>query len=534
MSKNSERAHVITYQRVLVGDNLFVFVPCNVEGGAYSESDKYFINDQGIAYTSCDDYESLKDSRFQTYYFFPKPDKDLMEYYQTPFIDEAAGYYFDDLRNGIVVGYMDDKSMTVTVQYLSKEMITALNNPVSYQLYQGHGTVTLTKEQMVKLLNSRDISTIKKELGHFVAHSKTIEKMFKEQNVSKVDMTSDGGRIIGYTKQTQQATTAPASQAKAKEPANINDVERYIKERVVGQDDLVEDITSIVFWNLASYDPEAIIRPLLVGETGSGKSFYFKTLEKCLDVPVIVFDCNAITQSGYEGKSVNDVLVDAYYRCKKNKAVLERAVIYLDEIDKIAARGSYVSDVGAQNSLLKFVEGSEFVVDLDRTGTSKLVVDTSMMTICAGGAFQDIIEGKKKKLGFSIATPEELTVTRKDIEQYGIDKQLAARFEHIVNLNKVTKEMIMLQLTTSKSSQIIINQEAFFRLYGVNLRFSEGYYNLICDRAIEEKTGFRGIKNIVVGSLSKAKFALQRDPYQHYDLLITEETIQDPKKYVLE
>ena len=206
----------------------------------------------------------------------------------------------------------------------------------------------------------------------------------------------------------------------------------------------------------------------------------------------------------------------------------------MDEIDKIAARGSYVSDVGAQNSLLKFVEGSEFVVDLDRTGTSKLVVDTSMMTICAGGAFQDIIEGKKKKLGFSIATPEELTVTRKDIEQYGIDKQLAARFEHIVNLNKVTKEMIMLQLTTSKSSQIIINQEAFFRLYGVNLRFSEGYYNLICDRAIEEKTGFRGIKNIVVGSLSKAKFALQRDPYQHYDLLITEETIQDPKKYVLE
>ena len=532
MSKKSEKVHVITYQRVLVGDNLFVFVPCNVEGGTYMEADKYFINDSGIAYTSCDDYESLKDSRFQTYYYFPKPDNDMMEYYQTPFIEEAAGYYFDDLRNGLLVGFMDDKSMSVTVQYLSKEIISALNNPVSYQLYQGHGTVTLTKEQMIKLLNSRDLKTIKKELGRLIQHSKNIEKAFAKKQVEHVTMSANGNKILGFQK--EQPKVVAQQEPSVKPKMSPAEVEQYIKDRYVGQYHIAEDITAIIFHNLNADIPEAIIRPLLIGESGSGKSYIFKLLRDCLDVPVIIYDSNSITQAGYEGKSVNDLLVDAYYQCGKNKALLERAIFYVDEFDKIANRGSYVSDVGAQNSLLKFFEGSDFVVELDRTGMSKLVVNTSRMTLCAGGAFEGIVDSKRKKLGFVPEAPaSDLKISREDIIKYGFEKQLIARFEYIGVLNPVTPDMIREQLYKSKSSQLIINEELFMRLYGVDLKFSKGYVDRLINTAIGEKTGFRGIKNIVVKSLLNAEFVLQKDEHQHYELTITEETIDNPKKYVL-
>ena len=155
------------------------------------------------------------------------------------------------------------------------------------------------------------------------------------------------------------------------------------------------------------------------------------------------------------------------------------------------------------------------------------------MNIAAGGAFEEIIDKKEKSMGFNSLASDlhQEKLSTKDLVDYGMISQLIGRFNLCVQYNKVTEEMIRTQLLTSDISQLEIKKRYFLRNYGAKLVFTDDFISRICKTAIERKTGFRGINEVVNRSLSKVAFSLQSDMRKDLKIIISSDTLDNPKEY---
>ena len=289
---------------------------------------------------------------------------------------------------------------------------------------------------------------------------------------------------------------------------NHQDVYEYITQRMVGQDDSVKVVLSSIVNNLYARSPNELIRPFIIGGTGSGKSYLFKLIERGLEIPVIIVDCNQLVQSGYEGKMIDDVLKDLYLLCDRDKDLTENAVVVFDEIDKIGDKGATVSEIGVQQTLLKFIEGQKYVINMDKYEMEKVIIDTSMMTIAACGAFEGIRE-KEKTVGFTKDVVKNENLINRLVKNGGMIPELLGRFNLYVEYNEVTREMIKYQLENSITSPIRIKQDFYLDNYGMKLVFTDSFLEKLCDDAVKRKTGFRGVDQVVNQALSEVNFVLQ-------------------------
>ena len=261
---------------------------------------------------------------------------------------------------------------------------------------------------------------------------------------------------------------------------------------------------------------------------------FFTLLGKILDKPVIKVNCNHIVQSGYQGQDIESVIRRIYLLCGSDIDATERAIVYLDEIDKLASRGASVSDIGAQQALLNFITGDKYVIDLDKTGMNKVTIDTSMMNICAGGTFEGLTFNKKNNLGFGNTIKNEVEeITTDDLVKFGMIDELIGRFDQIIQYNPVTEDMIKIQLTESELSPIKIKQDYYLKNYKASIKFSQDYIDKVSKTASATSSGFRGAKKIINNSLAKLNFALQCEPLSDKCIIIDSEIIDNPKKYTI-
>ena len=312
---------------------------------------------------------------------------------------------------------------------------------------------------------------------------------------------------------------------------------------MVGQNEAVKKLVSCIINNIHSKNSTEIIKPLIVGQTGSGKTFFFKLIKKVFDIPVVVIDCNRLVQAGYVGKSVDDSLRDLYYLCNGDEEKIRTAILYLDEVDKLASRGADVSDVGVQKSLLKLLEGSPYVISLDLNRTKTVTIDTSMMTIVAGGAFsgiEDIIKKTKMPCGFSNGDKEkdklcfkyrEGVVKTEHFVEYGMIPEFIGRFNLPVIYNEVTKEMLREQLEESKSSPLLIKQDIYKRDYNITLEFKPEFIDIIVNNAYENQTGFRGIETEINEVLVDLLFDVQSGIAYGQTVTVGAEIFEDTTDY---
>jgi ATP-dependent protease Clp, ATPase subunit len=541
----------ILYKRVKQNDNMFVFIPVYYIGGAYNKDDKSFYDDGGNLYFSNEEYEIVSTAEEHTHYY-PIHIDDLLNRYRSMDEDsenlsepECLSKYFEDIKNTILIGNIEYVNKRIDLISMTLEKWKELTKSVVYSIDKGEGIVTLTKAQLESIIStdSKKTSTAVKGLLKNVV---SMEKMAKERQVSRVEMNAQGTQI---TKIEMMGNNEPIVDTKGNADIGkaTNDITKpnkydsqailkYISERMIlpKEANVIEAIVSLILGNLEATIPEEINHIFSVGPTGTGKTYIYKLLGKVLDIPVIVEDCNSIVQEGYVGTSIEDLLLKIYLRCDNDIKKTERAIVYLDELDKIASRGSNVSDIGAQSALLKFIEGSTYTITVEKATGKKVTIDTSMMSICAGGAFSDLTF-KKNPLGFgsSQSVIEKIIPSMSDIVKYGMLPELMGRFTDFAYYEDYTKEEYKKVLLESLDSPFLVKRAEFERRFNVDISATDDFFDRLAEESVKKQTGFRGIKLAINKALLPARICLQFSDAKYKKLIIDCNTVENPKAYVL-
>ncbi len=256
---------------------------------------------------------------------------------------------------------------------------------------------------------------------------------------------------------------------------------------------------------------------LLVGRTGTGKTLLAKTIARTLNVPFTIVDATVFTQAGYVGEDVESILSRLLQSCDYNIAKAEQGIVFIDELDKIARKGSNpsitrdVSGEGVQQSLLKIVEGS--IVNVPPQGGRKhpdqkyLKVDTKNILFICGGAFEGIepmirSRMKKQDIGFSVNRTVNIDdesvlkyIGPPDIKRFGILPELVGRLPVVTYLEPLSRKALRAILTEPKNA-IIKQYQALFGMDDKKITFTKGAIDFIVDKAVEYKLGARGLRGI--------------------------------------
>lgn len=319
------------------------------------------------------------------------------------------------------------------------------------------------------------------------------------------------------------------------------EIKAHLDEYVIGQDAAKISLSVAVYNHykrIFASDPSKVeiqkSNILMLGPTGVGKTMLAQTLAKILDVPFAIADATTLTEAGYVGEDVENILLKLIQAADYDIELAERGIIYIDEIDKISRKSENksitrdVSGEGVQQALLKIVEGT--VANVPPQGGRKhpqqefIQLNTSNILFICGGAFDGIEQIIEKRfsgsaLGFgaevkakSDMAKEKIIskVIQQDLVKYGLIPELVGRLPVITCLDDLDEDALVKILTEPKNA-IVKQYQQLFALDGVSLEFSIDALRAVAAQAIEKKTGARGLRSIMEKTLIDTMFDIPSD-----------------------